>query len=99
MKIRRDWGGDDSKETVSFRQNRTDLHINSEGLWQRIQDRHKFKPDGVPEVRGDVDMGVPPLLKKLFAIDTLRQKDTQFSTMKLSLSLSTTCQYRLNSLE
>ena len=38
---------DDSKETVSSRNNWTDAHMNSQRLKQNTQDTHLFKLDGV----------------------------------------------------
>jgi hypothetical protein len=44
---------DDIKETVFYRCNRTDAHMNSKRLWQYIPVQHRSKLDGVPVVRGE----------------------------------------------
>ena len=45
-RVTRAKGGGFLLEMVSFKHNRTDMHMNSQGLWPHIQDLHRFKPDG-----------------------------------------------------
>lgn len=48
----------DSKKTVSSRHKRSDTYMISQGLWQQVQGMQlqAIKPDGVPALRGDVDI-------------------------------------------
>ena len=73
---------DDSKEIVSFQYNRTDAHVDSQGLWEQAQDLHRFKPDSVPALRGEGGHRFPSYTKKPSAIDTHWQRKNQFSLME-----------------
>lgn len=55
---------DDSKETVSSRQNRANTCMNSQKLWHHAQHMHKFQWDKVPELRRGRGHKVPLLARK-----------------------------------
>lgn len=55
-----------TSKKVSSRHDRTDAHVNSQGLWQHAQG---FQPDEVPALREGCGQGLPPLTKELSAID------------------------------
>lgn len=67
---------DDSKEAPSFRCNRTDVHMNSQRLWQhtRVQARRtsSSQTESSTEREWEGDLGgstpPPPLIRKRFAI-------------------------------
>jgi hypothetical protein len=42
---------------LSSRHNRTDAPMNSQGLCQHVLGLHRFKSDGVPDLRGTANMG------------------------------------------
>ena len=50
---------DDSMETVSYRHDRTDAHMNSQRLWQHAQGLHSFKSES-QHWEGEVDTGFHP---------------------------------------
>lgn len=56
------------------RRHLTDAHMDSQRLWQHPQDLHRFKSGSLPG-----------LTKKLFATDTCKQRENQFSVMKYHL--------------
>lgn len=43
---------DDAKQTVSSKHNRADVHMSSKRMWQPAQRLHRFKPVGIPALRG-----------------------------------------------
>jgi hypothetical protein len=51
---------EDSNEIVSSRYNRSETLKNSQRLWQHIQGLHRFKLDGVPALKGEVDINTLP---------------------------------------
>lgn len=51
---------DDAKKTAFSRIYRIDAHMNAQRLWQCTQNLRRFKPDGVPLLRGEVSMGSDP---------------------------------------
>lgn len=85
---------DGSKETVFPRDNRSDVHRNSQKRWQHEQDLHRFEPNGVPALRVGSEHRAPPLAKKLFAIDNLISKRTSVVYNGVSLGVSFTLQGR-----
>ena len=71
---------DDSKETVSSRQDRTHDFIET---WQHAQDLHRSKPIAVPVLRELSGLGPPPLTKKLSASDiSICKENNSFSPME-----------------
>lgn len=68
---------DDSKEIVSSRHNRTDAHTNP----QRLEVSQVKAAQG-PSLRRGSGHRVPSLTKKLCAVDTCWERETQFSPMK-----------------
>lgn len=59
---------DDSKEIVSSRHSRTNVHVNSHrGIHKPL---HRFKPDRISALRGGIKHGILPLTQRLFLIDT-----------------------------
>lgn len=44
----------DIKETRSSKPNRTDTHMNTQKLGQHTQDLHMSRPEGLPEIKGEV---------------------------------------------
>lgn len=76
---------DISKETVSFRHNRIDAHMNSQKLEQDSQALHRLKPD-IPGLRGLVNTGFP-VIKKLYAIYTHGKKKKSIYSNGVSLDI------------
>lgn len=63
---------DGTKEKVSCRHNRTDVHTSSQRLWRyTLNDLQRFKPDRVKRI--------PLLNKKLFIIVTAGKRETSSS--------------------
>lgn len=60
----------DSKETVSFRYNRTDAHKNSQGLWRHVHDLHRFKPGRGPSTEREKWTRVSSLTEMQSTTDT-----------------------------
>lgn len=58
------------KEAESFRHNSTNVYANSEKLCLHADSLHRFKPDVVPELRGESRHQLSPLTKKISVIDT-----------------------------
>lgn len=69
-----------SKETLSYRHNRTCKHVSPERLWQQAQDLHRFKPDKVPMLRKGHGHELPSLAKK-------QSPMSNYLEMKIYLSL------------
>lgn len=65
---------DDSKETMSFRPNRTDTWMNSQNLWQQAQGLYRLKPHRIPALWGGNGHGLPPIPEELSVIDTSWQR-------------------------
>lgn len=77
-------GVEDTKETMSFGHRRADPHMNSEtGSMPRGLPR--FKPDGIPALRGESGHRFPPLTK----VTSAHKGKLVFSNM-VSLVLLTT---------
>lgn len=53
-------------------------HMNSGRLWEHTQDLHKFKPENLPAQRKGRRHKCPPLTRKLFVMDSCREKETIF---------------------
>lgn len=75
------------KETRPPRHNRADTRVNSEKhcvsserLWQRAQDLHRSKPDGISVLRGEVDT-TQKLSPKLI---TARESEISFLTLSFT---------------
>lgn len=69
---------DDSKVTASFRHNSTDTHTNLEKLCLPIQNLLRFKPERIPARRRQSQHNVPPLSRKLCAINTCEERENRF---------------------
>lgn len=48
----------------------------------QVQNMHKFKPEKIPTMKEGKWAQAPPLAKKLFVIDSLWERESQFSSMK-----------------
>lgn len=68
----------DSQETDSSRLNRIDIHVN-------LLETDRLKLDKIPAWRRAGRHKVPPLCKKLFASDTSKKGENQFSPIDLSI--------------
>ena len=81
---------EDTKQAVSSRLNRTDAHVNSQRLWQDARGLHRFKPDGVPVLRGKSGHELPSLTKKLSTISICLQRKKLVLFNSVSLGILTT---------
>ena len=73
---------DVTKEIDSSRHYSTNAQMNSQMLWEHAQDLHRFKSERIPALAREGGLGVPPLTKKLFAVDTCWLRENQFSPME-----------------
>ena len=85
---------EDLNQHTSSKSSRTDAYMSSKRTWQHTQDLHRCKPDWVSALRGGSGHGVPPLTKKLFAIDTCWQMEKSVFLYRMSLGISTILQGR-----
>jgi hypothetical protein len=46
--------------SVSSRHHGADAHMNAQRLWQYMQGLHRFNPNKIPSLRGEVDMWFQP---------------------------------------
>lgn len=74
-KIVKDVDGGRWKEKVSSRHYRTDKELNSQRLWQHVQDMYSFKTDKIPALRKGTGHRVLSLTRKLLAIDVFWKED------------------------
>lgn len=70
-----------SKETMCFRHNRTNAHVNSQRPREDAQGLHRFKPDGVPVMRGKSGQKPPSITKELSPVSIHLQRKNSFSPM------------------
>lgn len=75
---------EDMTETRPSRHNRTDVHMNPQGLWQEAQDlpKFKFKADGVSVLRRGHGHDLQSLIMKLSATDIHLQWKNQSSLVQ-----------------
>lgn len=72
----------DFNKTVSSRQNRADILINVQRLWQHAQDLHRFNSDKIQALKNFHLHKALPLTKKQFGLDTFWERLKQFPLME-----------------
>lgn len=83
---------DNSKEKAFSRYNETDLHMNSQRVWQHMQELDKFRANKISAVEKGSGHKAPLLSRKPFVIDTHWKKEKFIFSNEVSLGVLTTGQ-------